>query len=134
MKKILLFVAVLLSVGSSGLANIADPSLPGRSKSVDTSLSIRIDKNAREAKLIIPKAQLRQLRAELEQLDNGTDGNVAAGSSVTRTQTIVSGSLLSLAFVLGGMWFLRSGSQNSKAVVTSGVILFFGSIANLVYG
>jgi len=135
MKKTFLLVAVVLSVTSAGLANIADPRIAERSKSLDTSLSIRIDKNAREAKLIIPRTQLRQLRAELEQLDTGADdNNVASTSTLSRTQTIVSGFLLSLAFVFGGMWFVGSGSQHSKAVAAIAVMFAFGSIANLVYG
>ena len=134
MKKTFLTVALVLLVVSASMANIADPRVSGRSKSLNTTLSISIDKDAREAKLIIPRSQLQQLRAELEQLDNGTGDNVASTSTMTRTQTIVSGFLLSLAFVFGGMWFVRSGSQNSKAIVTAAILLTFGSIANLVYG
>jgi hypothetical protein len=134
MKMTFLIVAMVLSVVSTGLANIADPSIAGRSKSLDTSLSIRIDKKATEAKLIIPRSQLRQLRAELEQIDGGGDEIAAPTQTVTRTQTIVSGALLSLAFVFGGMWFIRSGSQNSKPVIGAAVLLTVGSIATFVYG
>ena len=31
------------------------------------------------------------------------------------------------------MWFVRSGSRNSKAVAAAAVLFAFGSIANLVY-
>ena len=36
MKKTFLLIALVLSVVSAGLANIADPSIAGRSKSLDT--------------------------------------------------------------------------------------------------
>jgi hypothetical protein len=132
MKRTFLIVAILLSGVSASLANIAQPDRP--KKSLDTSLLIRLDSTAREAKLIIPRRQLQQLRAELDQLDNGPGDSAAAGSTVTRAQTIVSGGLLSLAFVFGGMWFVRSSSQNSKSVIAAALLLTFASVATLVYG
>ena len=75
---------------------------PKEKKSIESNMTIRLDKNATEARLIIPRSQLKQLRAELEDLDNG-GGNTAM--NVTRTQTIVSGLFLSLSIVFGGVWF-----------------------------
>jgi hypothetical protein len=115
----------------SNLANIADPSLP-KKKSIDTQLFIYLDRNAKEARLVIPRSQLKQLRAELEGLDS--DAPTTAGPAVTRTQTIVSGGLLSLSFIFAGMWFMRSGSQHSKTGIAAAVLLATGSIATIVYG
>jgi hypothetical protein len=53
---------------------------------------------------------------------------------MTRAQTIVSGGLLSLAFIFGGMWFVKSNPKHSKAIVASAVLLTVGSIATIVYG
>lgn len=136
MRKIFLSGLVLLSVASVTLANIANPDLPAkRGKSIDTSLTINIDSKAKEARLIIPRSQLKQLRADLESLDGEDDTNPQVAGTIGTVQTIVSGTLISLAFIFGGLWFVRSGSKkNSKAVVATAVLLTLGSIATLVYG
>lgn len=108
---------------------------PKANKSIETNLSIKIDKNAKEAKLIIPKNQLKQLRAELEELDNESDS--IASNNFTKTQTIVSGIFLSLAFVFGGVWVARSRKINTKAGKTliAGAVLFcVGSLATIAFG
>lgn len=133
MKKTFLLLAIVSSIASVGFANIANPDLPGKKKTIDTSLSIRLDRTATEARLIIPRSQVKQLRAELEQLDGESD-NTATAAAVTGTQTIVSGGLLSLAFVFGGLWLVRSGRTfRSKAVVASALIIAVSSVATFVY-
>ena len=132
MKRILLTASLILSLASIISADIAKPDKPRKpSKSIDTSLSIRLDSEATEARLIIPRAQVQQLRAELEGLDDGTATTTAG---VTTLQTIVSGTLLSLALVFGGLWFVRGGSQKSKTVAVAAVVLSVGSIVSIVYG
>jgi len=101
-------------------------------------MTIPLDRNASQVKLIIPKSQIKQLRAELEQLDDDSDNTaaVAQPSSFSRTQTIVSGAFLSLALVFGGMWFVRSGKATSgagKSLVILAVVAGIGSAATLVY-
>ena len=134
MKKTLLIVVLLAAASSAALANIADPSI-GKSKSIDTRLHISIDSKAKEAKLIIPRSQLRQLRAELDAIDGGSDNTaVAAGTSLSGTQTIVSGALLSVAFIFAGLWFMRSGSKPGAAAVAGAGLLTLASVATIVYG
>ncbi len=130
MKNLLILVSIVFAVSIPALPNIANPDLPARRKSVETSLSIRLDRSATEARLIIPRGQVKQLRAELEQLDD-PDNTTAAG--FTNVQTIISGGLLSLAFVFAGMWFLRSGGRPSRTVAASIAILAVSSVATLVY-
>ena len=133
MRRTLLFFALMISIASTALADIPRPDKPRKpAKSIDTSLSIRIDRDAKEARLIIPRDQVMQLRAQLDQIDGGDNSAVAA--SFSSTQTIVSGTLLSLAFVFGGMWFVRNGQRHSKAVIATAIVLTCGSIATLVYG
>ena len=133
MRRTVLFFALMISLASSALADIPRPDKPKNPvNSIDTSLSIRIDREAKEARLIIPRDQIVQLRAQLDQIDGGE--NSAVVTSFSSTQTIISGTLLSLAFVFGGMWFVRSGHRNSKAVVATAILLTCGSIATLVYG
>ena len=96
MKRLMLLLMVVVAVASTGLANIANPDLPGRKKTIDTELSISLDSRAKEARLIIPRSQLKQLRAEIEQLD---DSNDSAAGTFQGTQTVISGGLISLAFI-----------------------------------
>ena len=129
MNKMILLFAIVAGLVSTGFSNIANPDLPGNKKKIDTVLSIQLDRDAKEARLIIPRSQLKQLRAEIEQLDDATDSSAGTFQSA---QTIVSGALLSLAFIFGGVWFFRSGSLSSKAVVASAFLLTC-SVATLVY-
>jgi hypothetical protein len=138
-RSICTFVIVL--VGSVAcLANIAPAKTPrqdgGSKKAIDTSLSIKLDRDAKEARLLIPKSQLKQLRAELEQMDDHSDNTAAVTHGISGTQTIMSGLFLSLALVFGGVWFVRSGkvsSRNGKALIILAIVAGIGSAATFVY-
>ena len=143
MKRIICLTILVLLVSIAAFADIARPD-PAKtpkqktSKSIETGMSIRLDADAKEARLIIPKTQIKQLRAELEKLDDGTDNTAAVSSpgSFSRTQTIVSGMFLSLALVFGGMWFVRSGkaaTKTGKTLVILAVLTGLGSAATIVY-
>ncbi len=141
MKRILCLTTFVLLAAVAVFADIARPDptkTPKPAKGVDTTMSIRLDRNATEAKLIIPKSQIKQLRAELEQLDDDSDNTAAVTqpSSLSRTQTIVSGAFLSLALVFGGMWFVRSGkaaTKSGKTFVLLAVLAVTGAAASFVY-
>jgi len=116
--KRLFSLCVLL--GMFSLAAFADVRLPDtpkptpapkQKKTIESNMTIRLDKKASEARLIIPKSQIKQLRAALDDLDDDT-GNTAL--NIGRTQTIVSGLFLSLAFVFGGVWFARARKNDGK--------------------
>ena len=135
MRRTTLFLVFVLSLASAAIADVPQPEKSRKpAKSIDTSLSIRLVREAREATLIIPRDQVQQLRAELDQLDAGPEITATAGGVLTRTQTLVSGTLLSLACIFGGMWFVRSGRSNSKPAVAAAILLACGSIATMVYG
>ena len=107
---------------------------PTQVKSIDTTLYISLQKDAKEARLLIPKSQIKQLRMELAALDDDADAPVAAGYA--NTQTVVGGLFLSLAFVFGGVWFARSRKIDLKANKTAavGAILFLsGALAAAAY-
>lgn len=122
MKQTFFLFALVASLALAGLANTPPPTpKPNKSRTVDTDLIIELDTRAKDATLYIPRDQIKQLRAELEQIDSGdstaavtTDGSVPG--IFTRTQTFATGLLLSLAIVFGGVWFFRK-----KAAVPSGV-------------
>ena len=137
MKKILTLCLFAAIFSLAAFADVRVPDTPKptpapkQKKALDGNLEIRLDRNATEAKLIIPRSQLRQLRAELEELD--TDSGNTASAAFTRTQTIVSGLFLSLAFVFGGVWFMRSRSGKAGKTIAAAALLFMlgaaGSVA-----
>ena len=141
MKRILLLNTLILLSMTAAFADIPRPEpakTPKQVKGIDTTLQISLRSDAKEAKLLIPKSQIKQLRAELEQLDNDSDNTASANTTInfTRVQTIVSGVFLSLAFVFGGMWFARSGraaTRSGKAFIALAVIAGLGSAATFVF-
>ncbi len=139
MKKILSLCVLIGLFSVLILADVRPPETPkpDSKKSVDSFLSIRLDKNAKEAKLVIPKSQLKQLRAELEQLDNEQDSNATATTGFSRTQTIIGGLLMSLGLLFGGIWFTRSrkiDTKSGKTLVAGSVLFCVGSLATIAFG
>ena len=137
MKRILSLCLMLALLSIANLADEAPPRptpKPKANKAIDTTLYVQIKRDAKDATLIIPKDQLKQLRAELEELD--VDSDNTASANFTKTQTIVSGMFLSLAFVFGGVWLVRSrkiDTKTSKTLVIGSVIFLSGAVATIVY-
>ena len=131
MEKLVVSSLILLSLASVSLADVAKPDKPKKPpKGIDTWMYIKLDRDATKARLIIPRSQLQQLRAELDQID----GDTSTALTFAATQTIVSGALLSLAFVFGGLWFVRSSARNSTSAAAASVLLALGSVAAYVHG
>ncbi len=141
MKRLFCLVAFVLFVSASAFADIPRPEpmkTPKAGKSYETTMTIRLDSSAKEARLIIPKSQIKQLRAALDQMDDDSDATagVTSPSVFSRMQTIVSGMFLSLALVFGGVWFVRSGkaaTRTGKSLVIAFVTLGIASAATIVY-
>ena len=115
------------------------PTKANKTAAVDTYLSIQLDRDAKEARLIIPRSQLKALRAELDALDTGPNvtASVISADSTSRLQMIVSGVLLSLAVAFGGIWFARqekSSAKVSRSAAAAMVIFAGGALATIVYG
>jgi hypothetical protein len=138
-----LLAAAMLLLATAAYADIPrpdrTPTKANKTATVDTYLSIQLDRDAKEARLIIPRSQLKALRAELDALDRGP--NVTAGvisaDSTSRLQMIVSGVLLSLAVAFGGIWFARQGKSSAKvsrSAAAAMVIFAGGALATIVYG
>ena len=137
MKNFVVLFAMLALFALTAFADVRLPDAPKpkKEKGIDTQMTIRLSPDASEAKLIIPKSQLKQLRAELEELDN-SDSNTALSLNFTRSQTIASGTFLSLAFIFGGVWFARGRKTDLKAnkTLAIGAVLFLcGSLATIAY-
>jgi hypothetical protein len=129
---------MLLSVSSvTALGDIAKPSKPA--KSFDAVLNITLKHDAREARLIIPKSLVTELRAQLDQTGNTNDtaAAITVGGNGIRLETIIGGIFLSMAIIFGGIWFARSGKflpKTSSALVLFVIISAVGSAATFVYG
>ena len=138
MKRLLSVAAVAAFAASIVLADVPRPDKPknpANRTSVDTTLSIQLDREAKDAKLIIPRSQLKQLRAELEQLDG--DNNSAVSMASTSIPTIAAGTLLSVAFLFAGLWFAKSGrssTQAGKAAAAAALLFAGGALTTLIYG
>jgi preprotein translocase subunit SecG len=135
MKRTVLTLAAVLAFSTFALADIARPQpdktpKPKAEKLVDAPMEIRLDSEAKEAKLLIPRSQLKSLRAALDDLDNGDENTAAVtASGFSRTQTIMAGLFMSLAIVFGGIWVARSGKMASKGVKAAVLTLGIGAIA-----
>ena len=117
------FTAMLLGVFAvAAMADIARPdNKPKKQTSVDTTLRIKLDRDAKEARLIVPKSQLKALRAAIDEADGGP-AEVAGVTAVSRAQTIAGGLFLSLAFVFGGVWLIRArGTRGESGKVAIGL-------------
>lgn len=139
MKKILGLSLVILLGSLVAFSDIAP--LPGekkpKAKGLDARLNITMMSNVDVATLTVPKAQIKALRAQLEELDTNNDATAATASTTSNgLQTIVSASFLSLAILFGGVWFMRSAkgtSKGSKAAMITLLTLGAASAASLVY-
>ncbi|MBS1794459.1 MAG: hypothetical protein JSS81_11425 [Acidobacteria bacterium] len=131
MKKIAFLLTFILLTAAFARADESIPPTPKPTKtprgatSLDSTLNIRLATGEKQARLIIPKDKLKQLRAELDGLD---DADAPTASVFTRTQTVVGGLFLSLGMVFGGVWFVRSGkSAAKKAKIAALVAVVFGA-------
>lgn len=137
MRKIFLTLAVVMVVSFVALGDIPRPPVtptpkPAKEgKAIDTILYIKLV-NSDTAKIKIPKSSLSKLRAELENLENGDDSTAATtfidgGSG--NIQSIVGAAFLSLAIIVGGLWFSRSRSSKAVKTTVAGALLFVSGVA-----
>jgi hypothetical protein len=130
----------LCSLAFADIAPIRTPKptpTPKQVKSIDTNLTIRLVKDVKQARLVIPKSQIRELRAQLEQLDNdSSDETASVSNNFGHIQTIVSGLFLSFALVFGGVWLARSRKTEvkaSKVLVIGSVMFLCGALATISF-
>ena len=140
MKRIFSFCALLAIFSTAALADIRIPDTPRPTPSpkepqaIETQFYITIRKDAKEARLLIPKDQIKELRAQLDAIDGGA--NASASFGFARAQTIVGGLFLSLAFIAGGVWLTRSrrnGFTPNKTVTAGAVLLAGGVLATVAF-
>lgn len=134
MKRIAGVSVIVLLFCAAVFADIA-PIKPAKTKkSIDANLTIRLEKDAKQARLVIPRSAIRDLRAQLEEIDQDGDATaVASVTGVSRIQTIVAGAFLSLAIVFGGVWFTRSKKIGTKTAAVIALAILSGAVVTLVY-
>ena len=141
MKRVISLALLMLIASTAAYSDLAPARTPKptpepSSKAVKTYMSITMDPKTQVATLSIPREQLKQLRAELDQLDPENGNTAAATGSLSQMQTIVSGAFISMAIVFGGMWFVRNGRSATKSgrpFVILAMIGIIGSAATYVY-
>jgi len=140
MKRIFSLCALLAIFAAAAFADVRLPDTPKptpapkEKKALESHFRISIQKDAKEARLLIPKDQIKELRAQLDELDGGS--STAGFLSFSRAQTIAGGLFLSLAFVFGGVWLSRArktGFKPNKAVVAGAVLFCGGAFAALTF-
>lgn len=131
MKK-LLFLAIFIVVFS--INTFADIRLPDNIKPSPTAtpksdkkskkmqMAIRINPSVDETTLRIPRSALKDLRAQLDEIDGG-NSNVAAGI-FSGTQTLMSGLFFSVALIFGGVWMFRGKSLGKNQKIVAGLLIF----------
>ena len=84
MKRITCLMTLLLLASTIAFADVPRPDKsPKQTKSLVTYMNIRLDRDAKDAKLIIPRSQIQQLRAALDDADNETDSTAAVTGSIS---------------------------------------------------
>lgn len=139
MTKQYLAILALLIFAVPAFADIArpdrTPNQPKKDAAIDSRLTIRLDKDAKEARLIIPRSELKELVAQL-----GTDGSKSLPAvkvgGISQAQTIMGGTLISLAILFGGVWAFRSGklaTKSGKISASVALVLAGGALTSIVY-
>lgn len=86
------------------------------------SFQIRIDKDATEAKLVIPVSILRGIQDNAKSTSDFTPRFFLDDQPIlSRVGTIVGGLLLTLAFLAGGLWLIRNRKMSVANI--SGIVL-----------
>jgi hypothetical protein len=105
------------------------PPMPSDPKGKTGSMLIKVDDKTKQAVLKLNKNQIKQLRAALDEADDANDSQTAFSPS--RTQTIVSGLFLSVAFLFGGVWMFRA--KPSKTIVGIFLLIVLSTATTLVF-
>lgn len=132
MKKLLLLSVIISAFALSASADVRLPDnlkpspgqtpKPGRGQ-MHLSMTIRIQNNLKEPTLKIPRSAIKDLRAQLDEIDGG-NSNQSAGLNVSATQTLMSGLFFSAAIIFGGVWMFRGKSFDTNQKIVSGFLIF----------
>src|SRR4051794_18882562 len=127
MRKIVLVSSLITILSVVAFADIAKPTPVKQKSAINTTLRISLDRDAKEARLIIPKSQIQQLRAHLDALDGSNSTAAITGITNSQIQTIFAGVFLSLAIVFAGIWLARSRKLTPRS--SAAAVVIFGLCA-----
>lgn len=133
----LALAALLLATTVNALADVAPPDKvktnSPKGPSFTADMNIQPNLKASEAKLLIPRSVLQQMKAGLD----GDDSHSAALTyfNTGGGQTLMAGLFLSLAFAFGGVWLVRSRGQRrlGPAALCLAALALCGLAANAAY-
>ena len=133
----LALAALLLAATVSASADVAPPDKakikPPKVSPFTAQMNIQPDLKSGEAKLLIPRSVLEQMRAGLD----GDDSHSAALAffNTSGAQTLMAGVFLSLAFAFGGVWLVRSRGQRrlGPAALCVAALALCGAAATAAY-
>ena len=133
----LALAALLLATTVNALADVAPPDKvktnTPKGSSFNAQMNIRPNLKASEAKLLIPRSVLQQMKAGLD----GEDSHSAAATyfNTGGGQTLMAGLFLSLAFAFGGVWLVRSRGQRrlGPAALCVAALALCGTAATAAY-
>jgi hypothetical protein len=89
-------------------------------------MQIQPAESAGDAKLVIPRDILQQLRASLDDTDQQDAASVTSNGR-QNSRTIIAGIFLSISLAFGGVWLMRSGATSGKLARTAAVITLIGA-------
>ncbi len=99
----LLMIVAILGFASVARADLGPPPV------IDGKVKIAVDEEAKKPRLIIPNEALRPKRGGKEKIQfEGDETNLAPQNN----NGWIIGGALALAFVSGGVWFVRKGASN----------------------
>lgn len=142
MRKLLIFFAFITLFSTFALADIppvkpkpTPKSSEEQGKEVRGKIFISLNNDKKEPVLTIKPGTLKQLRAAIDEADDArSETALASGNfNFSRMQTIFSGTFLSFALILGGVWMFRRKEKASKLAVSLGALAVFGIGTALVF-
>jgi opacity protein-like surface antigen len=133
----LALAALLLATAASAFADVRVPdkekNRPPKAQPFTALMMIDPNTKSTEARLLIPREVLQQMRAGLD----GEDSRAAALAffNTSGAQTVMAGLFLSLALAFGGVWLVRSRGQKrlGPAALCVAALALCGAAATAAY-
>ena len=123
-----LFLMLLIVGFMSTFADIPSPNsnrVRRQPRPTPVNMKIQPAESASDAKLVIPRNILQQLRASLDDTDQQDAASVISNNNNSRT--IIAGIFMSISIAFGGVWLMRSGATSGKLARTAAVITLIGA-------
>ena len=124
-----LFLTLLIVGCISTFADIPSPNsnkVRRQPRPNPVNMTIQPAETAGDARLVIPRDILQQLRASLDDTDQQDAASVTSNGE-HNSRTIIAGIFMSISLAFGGVWLMRSGATSGKLARTAAVITLIGA-------